>query len=1740
MKKMSHIRIVIVSMLIFSSLSYAAEVTLQWSPNVETDLVGYFCYYKPENCCDPYGGSGSGQGVSPIEIPLDTPGFNPNQPEFTITGLDDNRPYYFVISAYGDEEESGYSNEVKVKAPQLVSQPVVIYASNNAATIEWTTDEFSDSEVRYGQNNVGWSGYPQTKLTDASGVTTHRVTLTGLLPETTYNFRVGSTNDFGFGPDFESDDTNPSRNYDFKTDPELEPDTIPPQFTMQPYALSITDQSATIEWETDEAATSTVEYGPTSSYGATISINDIYTTNHRIEVGGLDAETLYHARVRSADQAGNETVSSDFTFETTTGIDTESPIFTSPPTVVDTTDTSVVVEFTTNEPGNSRMRWGTLSATWDTYPSSYNDWYRTTQHRIVLTGLTPDTLYYTRVVSGDVYNNRRISPEFTFRTDKTPDFDAPIITTAPTVVAKTDTTAIIVWNTDEPANSIVRYWDDSWVGLRTWGNYQSTKNIAELSTQHSVTLTNLTELTRYYFMVGSTDAGGNGPTTSFESNFITEETPDLKAPQIISPPTVTAKTNQTITIEWVTDEPSNSLVRYGEASALWDMFPRSFFDPEGVTNHRVVIAGLDAEVLYYFRVGGTDAYNNGPDTSLDDSNPSAEFSVTTDPDPDISAPQLTAPPTVTAKTDTVAVIEWSTDEPSTSIVRYDLASASWEQYALIENDSDMVDEHSVVLVNLTPNQTYYFRTGSVDEHGNGPELRSGDNNPSAEVFFTTASSADTTAPRITVPPTVTGITDTMAMVEWETDEPSNSAVKYSKTELNGDPEDLWTTPLSVVTNNRMVTRHSITLTNLENDTRYYFMAGSTNATGWGPDEWGPDDIEPDMPPNNPFTQDFFRTEIAKDEQAPKIISGPTVTAKDNQSAIIEWETDEPSNSIVRFDTTAHTWFVLKYGAPDLGFEECTIDEDEEEECYPVDEFGNSLEEGPYRSESDSEMVTHHSVTITDLQPSTTYYFRVGSTDALGNGPELNQDAANPSELGQLTTEVGPDELAPFIFDLKADDVTFKTNTTALITWTTDEPSNSIVQYGLAGGAWDSYTFQESDAGMLQNHSLTITGLQPSTVYYFRVGSMDAVGNGPWLNLRSGNPSNEVSFQSAAGPDITAPQISNLVITAINDQTAIVEWMTDEPGNSQVHYDTDSHTWPDYRFGENDAEMVTEHSVTLTGISPSTLYYIRVSSTDASGNNYATSQNDKNPSIERNLTTVEADPPSVVEYPDPDYPTVDWVNNTIEITYDEPNMQNAQLESNYIFIPSLIFADPGKSILPISTDNERSTYRYYFTAVPAYTVFTLTLGEEITDTDGYFVEPATILINDNDSDGLPDDWESDVGLDPESGDTASGQGSEGDYDQDGFSNYEEFLNSTEPLDENSFPSPPGILDSVPHHRAGIDDNFRVPNNSSFGLFVSDTAGIDTTDNGSVVFSVDDQFNPIYVVDVGDSSVMRIIKMNDTEPDTRVTSFWIVYDRSLDAYGSFPFDENVDIQVTVTNVNAYVKTGEYRFRIETETEHNNASTEPTLPATSPLDAGDPDLTDATHTYNAGFQIDSGIMQGTKIVFHDSEPVLPEFAPTDGIPNFLDVGLVNGLGGPINVQPSTIFNTPVKLIIPTQGENASRIQIYVYNGIWSLATDTDGSIEVPGWMVPDSRVDGSGVIQLKVRHFSGVHTAVVSTGSGGGGGGDDIVPPDDVGTCLVNSMFQYDFGRLYDVLFFAGLLLIGGGIVILMRRRKDGNTR
>jgi hypothetical protein len=85
----------------------AAQVTLSWNPNTESDLAGYRLHYG--KTCGSYSNS--------IDVKRST--------SYTVTGLDPGQTYYFAATAYSSAgKSSGFSSEVSYTVPAAsVNQP---------------------------------------------------------------------------------------------------------------------------------------------------------------------------------------------------------------------------------------------------------------------------------------------------------------------------------------------------------------------------------------------------------------------------------------------------------------------------------------------------------------------------------------------------------------------------------------------------------------------------------------------------------------------------------------------------------------------------------------------------------------------------------------------------------------------------------------------------------------------------------------------------------------------------------------------------------------------------------------------------------------------------------------------------------------------------------------------------------------------------------------------------------------------------------------------------------------------------------------------------------------------------------------------------------------------------------------------------------------------------------------------------------------------------------------------------------------------------------------------------------------------------------------------------------------------------------------------------------------------------------------------------------------------------------
>ncbi|HID94814.1 MAG TPA: tandem-95 repeat protein, partial [Candidatus Latescibacteria bacterium] len=93
---------------------------------------------------------------------------------------------------------------------------------------------------------------------------------------------------------------------------------------------------------------------------------------------------------------------------------------------------------------------------------------------------------------------------------------------------------------------------------------------------------------------------------------------------------------------------------------------------------------------------------------------------------------------------------------------------------------------------------------------------------------------------------------------------------------------------------------------------------------------------------------------------------------------------------------------------------------------------------------------------------------------------------NVSGLSNARTVIR-DTQAPDISSVSASNITA---TSATINWTTNESSDSKVDYGTT----TSYGSTKSNSGMVTSHSIDLSGLSGHTTYHYRVRSTDAAGN----------------------------------------------------------------------------------------------------------------------------------------------------------------------------------------------------------------------------------------------------------------------------------------------------------------------------------------------------------------------------------------------------------------------------------------------------------------------------------------------------------------------------------------------------------------------------------------------------------------------------------------------------------------------
>lgn len=390
------------------------------------------------------------------------------------------------------------NNEV-APTPPVISNVTASSITTTGATITWTTDKSSDSQVEYGLT----TSYGSSTTLDSTLVTNHSVLLSGLTSQTTYHYRVKSQDTPG--------NLATSGDFTFTT-------ATPPPVISNVQATNITATSVTITWATDRATTSKVNYGLTSSYTNSTVKDTTLVTSHSVSIGGLSASTLYHYQVESSDSGNLTSVSSDATFTTAASA---LPVI-SNIQATNITTSGVTITWTTDISSDSQVEYGTTTA----YGSSTTlDSTLVTSHSVALTGLSAGTIYNYRVKSSGA-----VSTNKTFSTTSASDTTAPAAVTNLASTGTTRTSVDLSWTApgDDGNTGTATSYDMRWLTVPITDSNWSSANILTglpapktAGTTQTYTAIGLTANITYYFALKTKDESNN---VSALSNVISAKT----------------------------------------------------------------------------------------------------------------------------------------------------------------------------------------------------------------------------------------------------------------------------------------------------------------------------------------------------------------------------------------------------------------------------------------------------------------------------------------------------------------------------------------------------------------------------------------------------------------------------------------------------------------------------------------------------------------------------------------------------------------------------------------------------------------------------------------------------------------------------------------------------------------------------------------------------------------------------------------------------------------------------------------------------------------------------------------------------------------------------------------------------------------------------------------------------------------------------------------------------------------
>jgi phosphodiesterase/alkaline phosphatase D-like protein len=711
-----------------------------------------------------------------------------------ISGLANNTTYHYRVVAVNDQGTT-YGSDMTFStgnAPAATTDPATMVGAS-FATLNGTVNanNFSTQVTfEYGTTtSYGTTVNANPNFVTGTDDTAVSAAITGLLPNTTYHYRVRAQ---GFGTTFGSDMT-------FTTG-------SGPSATTNA-ATSVGSTTATLNGTVNAnnvSTTVTFEYGLNTSYGKVVTADQspvTGSTNTSVSKGltSLVPNTTYHYRVKASN--ANDTVyGADMTFTTSGSAPTAT---TNAATAVSTT--GATLNGTVNAKGDSTtvtFEYGLDTSYGSTVTAAQSPVTGNSDTAVsaVLTGLTSSTTYHYRVKAQN-------SSGTTYGADKT-FFTDPSGPTATTQAASNieDTSATLNGTVNANNNSttvIFEFGPNTSYG-RTFTADQSPVT-GSTDTAVSFNVTGLAPDTTYHYRVVAQSSSGN--TNGADMTFTTSAPKPTVTTVAASSIGTTSATlnglvngngnNTSVTFEYGTDN------TYG-TTVTADQSPVTGSTDTAVS---VNITGLTPNTTYHFRVVGQNTYGISEGADMTFTTAGAAPTVTTQAASSISSTAATLNGLVNANNDSTTVtFEYGTN------TSYGTTVTAAQSPVTGSTDTAV----SANITGLAPNTTYHFRV--VGQNSNGTSN-------GADMTFTT----DTSLPTVTtqaasdIEPdsaTLNGLVNanndsTTVTFEYGTDTSYGNTVTAAQSPVTGSTD----TPVSA------------SVTGLTPDTMYHYRVVGQNSSG---------------------------------------------------------------------------------------------------------------------------------------------------------------------------------------------------------------------------------------------------------------------------------------------------------------------------------------------------------------------------------------------------------------------------------------------------------------------------------------------------------------------------------------------------------------------------------------------------------------------------------------------------------------------------------------------------------------------------------------------------------------------------------------------------------------------------------------------------------------------------------------------------------------------------------------------